>query len=181
MQTGVKKGFTLVELLITVSIISILAAIAVPNFLEAQTRSKVSRVRSDLRTIATGLEAYASDNRAYPPVPIALPPRFRRFIPLTTPVSYLTTIPKDPFKSEDPGGHGPGRWGLYAYGAMPLENASRWILASDGPDRRLNCNRMDIGFYPGSDSDTEYLIYDPTNGTISAGDILRASDQSFGQ
>lgn len=61
------KGFTLIELLIVVAIIAILAAIAVPNFLEAQTRSKVSRVKADMRTIATGLEIYRLDNNDYPP------------------------------------------------------------------------------------------------------------------
>lgn len=61
-----KKGFTLIELLIVVAIIAILAAIAVPNFLEAQVRSKVSRVKNDQRSYATGLESYFVDNNLYP-------------------------------------------------------------------------------------------------------------------
>ena len=61
-----KKAFTLIELLIVVAIIAILAAIAVPNFLEAQTRAKVSRVLSDERTYSTALETYYIDNNAYP-------------------------------------------------------------------------------------------------------------------
>lgn len=61
------QAFTLIELLIVVAIIAILAAIAVPNFLEAQTRSKVSRVKADQRTIATALEVYHIDNNRYPP------------------------------------------------------------------------------------------------------------------
>src|SRR5690606_13569858 len=61
------RGFTLIELLIVVAIIAILAAIAVPNFLEAQVRSKVSRTKADMRTVATALEAYAVDSNHYPP------------------------------------------------------------------------------------------------------------------
>lgn len=61
-----EKAFTLIELLIVVAIIAILAAIAVPNFLEAQVRSKISRTRADIRTVATGLESYAVDNSKYP-------------------------------------------------------------------------------------------------------------------
>lgn len=61
-----KKAFTLIELLIVVAIIAILAAIAVPNFLEAQTRAKVSRVAADQRSYATALETYYIDNNTYP-------------------------------------------------------------------------------------------------------------------
>jgi len=61
-----KKGFTLIELLIVVAIIAILAAIAVPNFLEAQVRAKIARVMSDQRSLATALETYYVDQNIYP-------------------------------------------------------------------------------------------------------------------
>ena len=177
-----KQAFTLIELLIVVAIIAILAAIALPNFLEAQTRSKISRAKSDLRTLATALEAYSADNNCYLPVPIALGPRFRRMRPLTTPVAYLSAIPSDPFKSVDPNGFGPFRFGLYNYGATPIDKASRWAMTSDGPDRNDNCDGLI--FYPGysaslfdgTNTEFKFTLYDPTNGTISRGDIFRASD-----
>ena len=61
-----KKAFTLIELLIVVAIIAILAAIAVPNFLEAQVRAKVSRVKADERSLTNAIEMYRVDWNIYP-------------------------------------------------------------------------------------------------------------------
>ena len=107
-----KAGFTLIELLIVVAIIAILAAIAVPNFLEAQMRAKVARVKSDLRTVRLAMEAYAIDcNGKYPHLPgnqsafgataqVTRGPLSAAY-PLSTPVAYLTTTYMiDPFCPE---------------------------------------------------------------------------------
>lgn len=99
------RAFTLIELLIVVAIIAILAAIAVPNFLEAQTRSRVSRVKADFRSLATAIEAYAVDNNGH--YNFAMAPNsnnstFQSWLQwrskrLTTPVAYITSLPPDPF------------------------------------------------------------------------------------
>ncbi|MCB2157027.1 type II secretion system protein GspG [bacterium] len=148
-----RNAFTLIELLIVVAIIAILAAIAVPNFLEAQTRSKVSRSLADMRSIVTGLESYRVDNNSYPEGtdnPAKQPQDIRDFIAahgltgghytfasqgtsgefvgsLTTPIAYMTRIPLDPF-AEQVGGRL-----TYAYrNAKDTQNG--WILTSFGPD-----------------------------------------------
>lgn len=98
MRVG-EGGFTLIELLIVVAIIAILAAIAVPNFLEAQVRSKVSRAQADMRSIATALEAYFTGYNKYPPNPDTSLGFNITPWQLTTPEAFITTRPRDPFKN----------------------------------------------------------------------------------
>ena len=68
-----KRGFTLIELLIVIAIILILIAIALPNFLEAQIRARVTKANGELRSIATALFDYntalisASKEGIFPP------------------------------------------------------------------------------------------------------------------
>ena len=60
-----KKGFTLIELMIVVAIIGILAAIAIPNFLNYQCKSKQSEAKQSLGTLAKNEEAYFAEHDTY--------------------------------------------------------------------------------------------------------------------
>ncbi|MDI6782926.1 MAG: prepilin-type N-terminal cleavage/methylation domain-containing protein [bacterium] len=189
-------GFTLIELLIVVAIIAILAAIAIPNFLAAQTRSKAAKTKGELRTLATGLEAYYVDQTAYPHYRTYIGAGGKsncisRLVPLTTPVAYITRVPyPDPFMpgqfAIDPnyntydfmdeesiiglfptGGTATRLWGGHTWGRA-------WRLAGCGPDKVMHYGAAVQGNTAASQpKDGWPAYYDPTNGTISNGDILR--------
>lgn len=100
-------GFTLIELLIVVAIIGILAAIAVPNFLNAQLRAKIAKSESEIRGVSVALESYHLDNNLYPltnfPNGEWKYPISTRMFPLTTPIAYMSSVPQDPFLYGPPG------------------------------------------------------------------------------
>jgi type IV pilus assembly protein PilA len=60
-----KRGFTLIELMIVVAIIGILAAIAIPNFLQFQLRSKTGEAKTNLAAIRTAEEGYFAEFNTY--------------------------------------------------------------------------------------------------------------------
>ena len=60
-----EKGFTLIELMIVVAIIGILAAIAIPNFLNYQLKAKTAEAKTNLGAIRTSEEAYAAEADEY--------------------------------------------------------------------------------------------------------------------
>lgn len=193
-------GFTLIELLIVVAIIAILAAIAVPNFLEAQTRARTSRTKSDMRSLATAIESYFVDH-GMPPVPadeagVTVPPQvatasgFETYTPvnLTTPIVYINALPEDPFFRDQ------GELTL-------LHFATRdYFTDTEGDDTAFDQYLNDVTgtsmpmarYYimshgPDSDHDSPDLLenpdgaalYDPTNGSISSGDIIYFQGRGF--
>ena len=186
-QQRSSNGFTLIELLIVVAIIGILAAIAIPNFLAAQTRAKVSKVQAELRIIAMGLEEYHVDNSEYPltaETPALYPTSpFNRIGGgyyayagrLSTPIAYISSAPVDLFMNHRPKPDNSIGWEYYEYWSEPScgfdmiditrggNNSIKYVLWSWGPDQDAD------GFY----AQDPRSVYDPTNGTISDGNIYR--------
>ena len=176
-----KKGFTLIELLIVVAIIGILAAIAVPNFLNAQIRAKCSRAISDMKTIETALEMYRMDSNAYPPADQALVagsgdhyhPNEIRFYRMTTPIAYLSSVPADPFTSEGKADF--TQWG-WAYDYVNNYGTNHdggwghlWRINSWGPDGVNGWGGQRTGTCPKGKPD---FVYQSSNGLNSVGDIV---------
>ncbi len=193
-----RKGFTLIELLIVVAIIGILAAIAVPNFLNAQLRAKIARCKSDLKALSMAEEQYFLDNNTYTYA--------FRLHPLTSPVNYIASIPVDVFspKGVSAGANSESgaqfTWYRYVLGSLNAEmggNAglrtahcadywayfSPFLLRGDAV-ARANSNSCPTvwlikSFGPnvnkpalcGGNGDDCTFRYDPSNGLISIGDI----------
>ncbi|MCX7044250.1 MAG: DUF4190 domain-containing protein [Candidatus Sumerlaeota bacterium] len=175
----------------------ILTAIAIPNFLEAQTRAKVSRSKADMRSMATGLEAYYVDNGAYcawsadPSLNVfsntatmqpELPPEMKRqptfmqynpsdkMFTLTTPVAYVRSYFSDPFA--------PAKGATYCYYSCGSGDNAGWIIWSAGPDMKYDMTADNISqIYnpknPQFFNELLKLAFDPTNGAISGGDVFR--------
>ena len=59
-------GFTLIEAMITVAVIAIIAAVALPNYFDYVTRSRIVEAKTNLADMRTRLEQYFLDNRSYP-------------------------------------------------------------------------------------------------------------------
>ncbi len=178
-------AFTLIELLIVVAIIGILAAIAVPNFLNAQIRAKVANAQADMKSLSTALETYHLDNNIYPPTPNTSGNlRFARLAKLTSPVAYMSSVPLDPFRK----GIDPNNTGIL----FQAEDSAYPLWDPEYADARRTSGTVfdwipqqkgNKGAYVlhGAMPDTDYEaaegmplhFYDSSNGVRSGGDYYR--------
>ncbi|MBI2599682.1 prepilin-type N-terminal cleavage/methylation domain-containing protein [Candidatus Daviesbacteria bacterium] len=106
-----KSGFTLVELLITITIIAVLTTVGAVAYTSFFKNSRDSKRLSDLKLIQSALETYYADQLYYPssdsitPVPVPTPPGIAltnatgTSISPTNPKTYLSSVPTDPLIS----------------------------------------------------------------------------------
>jgi prepilin-type N-terminal cleavage/methylation domain-containing protein len=183
------NGFTLIELLIVIAIILILIAIALPNFLEAQIRARVTKAKSELRTLDIAMTSYYLDWRVYPwesENDCALPGqgRFRCGLAwLSSPVAYIGTIPPDPFgPTENPS------WFELGVKANPpgqgtSQTSATWAIWTYGPDNQdtelVSDNAGGGVTWQNKGADMSAENYSATNGTKSLGDIFIFGGDSF--
>ncbi len=103
-----KKGFSLMELLVAISIIAILTAVGVVSYGSINKRSRDVRRKSDLEQIRSALELYRADNGFYPAACGASWSDISCLKTALVDASYLSNLPTDPkgasyrFKASNP-------------------------------------------------------------------------------
>jgi general secretion pathway protein G len=207
-----RRGFTLIELLIVIAIILILIAIALPNFLEAQQRARLTSTRACLHMYMQSNEAYYTDfNIHIPDVDGGEREKTTRqswanlfginrgircdgselcsYMMLTTPIPYTKTLCYDPFL-EQQGDSTIGKnislpeyTTYFSGGVQRVEYGKRYglryVFLSRGPDLDQDANSYDgvfehLGRHTHHESHTP-VIYSPTNGSKSDGDLVTSN------
>ena len=171
-------AFTLIELLIVVAIIGILAAIAVPNFLNARLRAVIAKVYSEEKTVNTAYLMYRLDKGAWPPH-IDGNPAQHHFV--TTPIAYLSISLADPFQKRSVTNE--ASWGYYQgqYHEEPgVQMRNEFTATGDPAAARYAQEYKNAAFFcrsvgPDMDRVLEVSVpYDASNGLVSQGTLCTA-------
>ncbi|MBN3033414.1 MAG: prepilin-type N-terminal cleavage/methylation domain-containing protein [Candidatus Saganbacteria bacterium] len=94
-----RKGFTLVEILVVIGIIGLLAVFLAPNLLGARDRAKEAGVKGVMHTVQLAIEAYQMDNNVYPiAYNLPLESLCRNYL---MGGGYMAAVPKNPFTGQE--------------------------------------------------------------------------------
>ena len=165
-----KQAFTLIELLIVVAIIGILAAIAVPNFLNAQMRAKVARTEADMKAVSMALEMYFLDHNTYVDDHDYPSDKSQKgLFKLTSPIAYMASLPQDAFGTATTGFSEKNSTFEFGSGSASGKEwpAKAYIIISPGPDRGESVSGND-----GFPRDVAVHEYSMSNGLKTSGDIV---------
>ena len=172
-----RRAITLFEMVIVLAVTMILSMIFIYSSKHILIRTKMERVKEEHRVLQRALANYRMDYNDYP----------SRLSALNAPTAYLSSLPSDPFNNLK-------RGEIYTYYHQPSPGY-RFIIVSTGPDGRNDLEEMVDRYMQmasgssGSGSDDPpwtrrdiialilptYMatrIYDPTNGAVSAGDVI---------
>lgn len=94
-----RRGFTLVEILVVIGIIGLLSAFLVPNLLGARDRAKDTAVKGVMHTVQLAIEAYQMDNEVYPMGSnVMLESLCKNYLMAG---GYVASVPKNPFTGRE--------------------------------------------------------------------------------
>jgi len=144
-----KSAFTLIELMLVVAIISLLAAVAAPSFLEARKKSQNARFVNDQRVIAGSFEQYAMEHGQYPPDDF----------PGVTPAGMATYFTKVNFSGKTPMG---GNWdwdeGYLAVAALSTVGSTAELTQWQDVDRLIDDGNLSAGSFRQRPARFSYII-----------------------
>lgn len=128
-QRNGQSGFTLIEIMVVVVILSILGALIIPNVISKPDEARVAKAKSDIRAIGTALEFYRLDNSTYPSTEQGLAalvtqpngyPEAKNW----NPEGYLPRIPVDPWGEPYVYTNAGTKFDIYSYGADRKEGGT---------------------------------------------------------
>jgi type II secretion system protein G len=148
-EAKMRKGFTLIEIMIVIAVIAILAGIALPHFKGMHDEGNAAKAAGELRTLAIAVESYyIHNNRAYPNQDTDVDNTWQASLPGNGPTIVASTL-YDPFIAAST---------EYSYATSDDSDSEYYVIFSVGPDGVAGITGIsDAGVIAGTVGDAIYI------------------------